>query len=112
MDIKKIDNDVSVGGQITTDDLPVISAHGFKSVICNRPDGEAIDQPDYEDVEHNAKACGIETRYIPVHHTGLKETDIEAFAKALQEMPRPILAYCRSGARSTAIYEAAKARLG
>ena len=112
MDIRKITSDFSVGAQITTDDLPVISARGFKSVICNRPDGEAIDQPDFEAVEHNAKACGIETRYIPVHHSGLQEADIEAFAKALQEMPRPILAYCRSGARSATIYEAAKARLG
>ncbi len=111
MDIKKITDDFSVGGQITTDDLPLITAQGFKSVICNRPDGEAIDQPDYEDVEHNAKASGLETRYIPVHHGGLEEADIEAFAKALKEMPRPILAYCRSGARSANIYHAAQSRM-
>ena len=112
MDIRKLDDDVSVGGQITTDDLPLISARGFKSVICNRPDGEAIDQPDFEDVEHNAKACGLQTRYIPVHHSGLQEADIKAFAAALKEMPHPILAYCRSGARSATIYQAAQTRLG
>lgn len=84
---------------------------GFKSVICNRPDGEAADQPEYVDVEAAAKLAGIETSYIPIYPGMMGHEEITAFKAAMKDLPGPILAYCRSGARSTILFEAAQTLL-
>jgi len=112
MDIRQIAEGVSVVGQITPDDVPVIAAHGFKAIICNRPDGEAADQPLYSAVAGAAKTAGLEIRYIPIVPGQAGAAEVDASAKALEELPRPLLAYCRSGARSTTMYQAAMAKTG
>lgn len=105
MDIRKINDEYSVSGQITVDDLDEIQAMGFKAIVCHRPDQEGPDQPFYRDIEAAAKARGIEMRHIPVGRDGVQLPQVEAFVDALDEMARPMLGYCRSGARSAAIYE-------
>ncbi|MGB5560426.1 MAG: TIGR01244 family sulfur transferase [Paracoccaceae bacterium] len=111
MDIKKITDNYSVAGQIGPEDVPLIAAMGFKSLICNRPDGEALDQTDYETIEQVAKTAKIQTRYIPIRPGTMAADDIAAVTRALEELPGPVLAYCRSGARSTTIFQAAQAGL-
>lgn len=108
MDIRKIDDTVSVSGQIFPDELQELADLGFKTVICNRPDGEAMDQPSYEDVAAAAKTAGLETEYIPVVPGLAGQAEVEALRTALGEKDGPILLYCRSGARSGALYDAAK----
>ena len=110
MDVKHITDDFAVAGQITPDDLPVLSAMGFRGVICNRPDGEATDQPQFEEIEAAAKNAGIKVRNVPIKHGMMGPDEVEAFRAAMEELPHPVLAYCRSGARSTTIYEAAMNR--
>lgn len=68
-------------------------------MICNRPDGEEPGQPSFEMIEDAAKTAGLEARYIPVTASTMTEDDGRAFGEALETMPGPILAYCRSGAR-------------
>ncbi|MDF1778840.1 MAG: TIGR01244 family sulfur transferase [Rhizobiaceae bacterium] len=105
MDIRKINDEYSVTGQISVADLDEIVSMGFKSVVCHRPDGEAEGQPKFADIEQAAKARGIELRHIPVGPSGVGHEQVQQFVDALDEMDRPMLGYCRSGARSTAIYQ-------
>lgn len=105
MDIRRINDEYSVSGQITVDDLERIKAAGFKSVVCHRPDGEAFGQPVFAELQQAAKAMGIEMRHVPVGPSGVGYEQVQAFVDALDEMDRPMLGYCRSGARSTAIYQ-------
>lgn len=107
MELKKITEKVTVSSQITAEDMATIKDAGFRAIICNRPDGESADQPSFEEIETAAKAVGIEARYVPVQSGIVKEEDVAAFGEALEEMQRPILAYCRSGARSAALCSSA-----
>jgi uncharacterized protein (TIGR01244 family) len=105
MDIRPINDDYSVSGQITVDELDQIKAMGFQSIVCHRPDGESPDQTPFADIEARAKALGLEIRHIPVGPMGVTEEAVQGMVDALDEFPRPMLGYCRSGARSTAIYQ-------
>ncbi|MFC4626263.1 TIGR01244 family sulfur transferase [Daeguia caeni] len=105
MDIRQIDENYSVSGQIVPEDVREIAAAGFRTIICNRPDGEAgPEQPDFADVAREAEKAGLKAYYIPVIGGQLTQDDVDAHAKALEEAEGPVLAYCRSGARSTNIY--------
>jgi sulfide:quinone oxidoreductase len=106
MSIRKLSDEVSVAGQITADDVPVLASHGFRAIVCNRPDGESHGQPPAAEIKAAAALAGLEFRYIPVHHNGSSMPAAE-FRAALEELPKPVLAYCRSGARSGMLYSAA-----
>ena len=108
MDIRRITSDFSVTGQILPREMPAICALGFRTVICNRPDGEAADQPLFSEIAEVAKDCGIKSVYIPVSgQLGLQPGDVAALKQAWADLPKPVLAFCRSGARSTAVFDAA-----
>ncbi|ASV83316.1 hypothetical protein CES85_4095 [Ochrobactrum quorumnocens] len=105
MDIRQIDDNYSVTGQISPDDVRDIAAEGFQTIICNRPDGEGgEDQPSFAEVAKVAEKAGIKTYYIPVVGGQLTQENVDDMASALTEAEGPILGYCRSGARSTNIY--------
>lgn len=104
MQPRKISDDLSVAEQIMPADLPTVAALGFRSVICNRPDGEGPDQPSFAEIAKAADAAGLETRYVPVQGTGIVDSDIEHFRDAFASVPHPVLAYCRSGMRSTSLW--------
>lgn len=105
MDIRQIDDNYSVTGQISPDDVRDIAAEGFQTIICNRPDGEGgDDQPSFAEVAKVAEKAGIKTYYIPVIGGQPTQENVDEMASALAEAEGPILAYCRSGARSTNIY--------
>ncbi len=108
MTYKRLSDDLSVSGQIHADDIEQIVSQGFRSIICNRPDGESPDQPDFASLATVAKQAGLEISYIPVSPAGMNEDQVSQFAAALHTLPAPTLAYCRSGARSTAIWEMQK----
>ena len=110
MELKKITEEIAVSPQITPADIGDIAAKGFRAIICNRPDGEGADQPSFEAIEAAARAAGIEALYVPVQSGMVTETDVAAFATALDALPRPVLAYCRSGARSTMLWSLCEER--
>jgi uncharacterized protein (TIGR01244 family) len=102
--------DVCVAPQLTPEAMAEAVEVGFKSVINNRPDFEhGPGQPSNADIEAAARAAGLEYRFLPVDGGYQSPQEIAAFAKLLEELPRPILAFCRSGARSTRLYMAAQA---
>ncbi|WP_420959598.1 TIGR01244 family sulfur transferase [Brucella sp. IR073] len=112
MDIREIDDTFSVTGQIYPDDVRDIAAAGFRTLICNRPDDESPDQPAFAEIASVAEKAGIPVHYIPVVPGGLTQDDVDAMAAALAEAEGPVLAYCRSGARSTNIYGLARQQMG
>ncbi|WIV49674.1 TIGR01244 family sulfur transferase [Marivivens sp. LCG002] len=109
MDIKKITPKLSVAPQIAAADMKALAEAGFRSIICNRPDGEGADQPTFEEMEKAAKAAGIEAVYLPVISGKVVDEDAVAFGEALDSLPGPVLAYCRTGTRSTTLWALSQA---
>lgn len=105
MQLKPITPNLSITGQITVADLPVLADLGVKSIICNRPDGESPDQPPYAQIAEAAILLGIETRYMPVEPGKATKATAMEFAAALSELAGPVVAYCRTGARAEAMWE-------
>jgi uncharacterized protein (TIGR01244 family) len=106
--LRQIAPDVCVAPQLAPAAMAEAAAAGFKSVINNRPDFEhGPDQPTSAQMEAAARAAGLEYRFLPVDGGYQSPEEIAAMAELLAELPRPILAFCRSGARSTRLYMAA-----
>jgi len=103
---------ISVSPQISPDDVPRLAAAGFVTIINNRPDGEANDQPPGAEIEAAAKAAGLRYVAIPVDHAGIGPDQLKAMAEALAAADGPVLAYCRSGTRSTHLWALAEASRG
>lgn len=105
MDLRPISDSYSVAGQITVEDLAAIKAAGFRSIVCHRPDGEVSDQPAFASIKAAAEGLGMEVRHIPIGPSGVTADAVRAMVDAIEEMPAPMLGYCRSGARSTAVFQ-------
>lgn len=95
-------------GQIDPSHLAAIVAQGYKSVINNRPDFEGgADQPTNAAIEAEAKKLGLNYVFLPVIPGAVTPAQVQEMARLLKAMPSPILAFCRSGARSTNLYHMA-----
>lgn len=95
---------LSVAPQLTEQDLEEAAAAGFKTVINNRPNGEAPDQPRGEDLAAAAKRLGLTYKHIPVVPGQLSNDQVQAFRAAVTEAEKPALAFCRTGTRSTTLW--------
>lgn len=104
MDLRPLTEDFAVAPQIAPDDLPAIAAEGYRSVLCNRPDGEAPDQPDFDAIARAARDAGLEVRCVPIVSGQVTQQALDNFRAALDAMPAPVLAYCRSGTRCTMLW--------
>jgi uncharacterized protein (TIGR01244 family) len=104
--------DYFVSGQVATRDLVEAAKHGIGLIICNRPDGEDSGQPSAEDIAEQARALGMDFLHIPLGASGLTQLLIDQTRTALANQSKPILAYCRSGTRSTQLWALAQAMLG
>ncbi|MEJ7139455.1 TIGR01244 family sulfur transferase [Amphibiibacter pelophylacis] len=102
--------DLSVSPQLAPPDMAAAKAAGYASIINNRPDFEhGPDQPTHADMQAAAQAQGLEYRFLPVSGAHQTEAEIAAFAKLMAELPKPILAFCRSGGRCTRLFAQAQA---
>ncbi len=110
MDIKDINKRISVSPQITAADVKAIADAGFRAIICNRPDGEGADQPTFEEIDTAAKAAGLETLYLPIVSGKVEDADAAKFGDALDALPGPVLAYCRTGTRSATLWSLSQAK--
>lgn len=105
INLTKLDDKLSVTGQISIDDLHEIADSGYKSIICNRPDFEGgADQPTSEQLEALAKSLGIIFAYLPVEIGAVSTEHGEKFKELIDALPGPILAFCGSGKRATALH--------
>lgn len=97
-------------GQLSPEDMAAVKAAGFRSVINNRPDFEGgPTQPTHEAMSAAAKKENVMYAYLPVNGAAQSEAEIDQFRQLLNDLPEPVLAYCRSGTRSYRLYCAAKA---
>lgn len=108
MEIKNIAAGIAVAPQLAPADVASLKAAGFASIICNRPDGEAAGQPPFADVEAEAARQGMAARYLPVVPGQATAQHGAAFAALLRELPGPVVAYCRTGTRSEALWNLAQ----
>ena len=90
--------------QPAAEDIGELADRGYRSIIGNRPDGEAPDQPKWNDLKAAALARGMDAVHIPVVASQIGEADIRAFREAMERLPKPIAAFCRTGTRSTILW--------
>lgn len=101
MQYQSIAPDFAVSGQIAVSDIPAIKEAGFKTLICNRPDGEEAGQPTAEAIGAAARAAGLTFIAIPVASGAAPGSDVKIETQeVLNTLPGPYFAYCRSGNRS------------
>lgn len=112
MNLKKINEGFSVTEQLSVADVEALAAQGVKSLICNRPDGEVADQPSYSQIAEAAAQAGMAIRNVPVVTGKMTDADVQAFSQAYDELPRPLVAYCRSGTRSVNLWALAQGAQG
>ena len=109
---RQLDDKTMVSGQIDPASLPDLAAQGVTLIINNRPDHEDPDQPTSAEMETAAKACGIAYRHVPIAR-GMGPSDIEAMRSAMTAAgDGKVLAYCRSGNRSTLAWAVARSEDG
>lgn len=104
MQIHPLADQLSVAAQIDVADITTLAAQGFRSLINNRPDGEVEGQPTSAVLEAAARRAGLAYRHIPVVSGQLSDEQVQLFADALDALPRPALAFCRTGTRSTMLW--------
>ena len=112
MELHPLSDRLSVSPQISADDVAALKQQGFRAIICNRPDGEGNDQPNFTEIEKAAKSHGLEAVYQPVVSGKVEDGDADAFADALARLPGPVLAYCRTGTRSATLWSLSQAGKG
>ncbi len=98
----------AVTGQITPEDVAEIAAKGFAAIVCNRPDGEAEDQPSAAQIAEAAAANGLTFSFIPVTPGVFTDEQARELSAFLGGVDGRVLAYCRSGARSGSLWEHAR----
>ena len=108
--LRAIAADVCVAPQLSADAMAEAVRAGFRSVVNNRPDFEdGPQQPTSAQIGAAATAAGLEYRFLPVDSGYQSPSEIAAMAALLEELPRPLLMFCRSGARSARLFQAASA---
>ena len=110
MEIKRISPFLSVSSQIYATHVERLAYLGFKTIINNRPDNETDDQPLVEELAEMAARYDIEFINIPVIPGELTEQNVKEFGDAMSRVTGPVLAYCRSGMRSTSLWALYEAR--
>jgi uncharacterized protein (TIGR01244 family) len=108
--MRQLDDHHFVAGQILPEDVPALAADGISLIVNNRPDGEEPGQPAATEIEAAAAAAGIAYRFVPVAQ--LTPEGIEAMEAALRQAAGRVLAFCRSGTRSTYLWALARNRMG
>ena len=110
---RKIDDKTYASPQITVEDVAEAKALGIGLIVNNRPEGESDDQTPGAEIEAAASCAGIAYVAIPVSHAGFSLPQVEALEMALASAgDAPVLAYCRSGTRSTLLWALTQAKLG
>ena len=108
--MRRLEDGMFVAGQIGPDEVRELAAQGITLIVNNRPDGEEPNQPAGAEIEAAATAAGISYRAIPISQ--LTPEAIEATREALDEAGGPVVAFCKSGTRSTYVWALARSLSG
>jgi uncharacterized protein (TIGR01244 family) len=105
MDIRYLDKDYAVSPQVSPADVAQLKEQGFATLICNRPDGEAGDQPAFSELAAKAQEHGMQALYLPVVPGKITDADRAAFAAQYAAAPKPVLGFCRTGVRAKTLWD-------
>lgn len=106
--VQAIAEDVYVAPQLSPEAMASAAEAGFKAVLNNRPDFEGgPDQPTSAAIAAAAAAAGLQYAHLPVQGGYQSPEEVAQCAALLASLPRPLLMFCRSGARSTRLYQLA-----
>ena len=105
MRVLELEPQVYVTGQIFENDLNTAAKQGIRTIVNNRPDHEAVGQPLSADLQRVAEELGMKFVFFPIVSGRVTQAEIEEFAALRDDFERPVLVFCRSGARSTALWE-------
>jgi uncharacterized protein (TIGR01244 family) len=111
-DFRRLDENILVSPQLGVGDIAAAAALGVAMIVNNRPDGEEPSAPQGDAIAAAAAAAGINYVAIPIGHAGFSEPQVDAMIAAMEQAEGPILAYCRSGTRSTLLWALASAKQG
>lgn len=111
-DFRRVTPSFWASPQIGLDDVREAQARGFAMIVNNRPEGEAADQVPGDVIAAAAREAGLSYHAIPVSPAGFDEEQVRTMVAALEEAAGPVLAYCRSGTRSTLLWSLAQASMG
>ncbi|MCZ8368535.1 MAG: TIGR01244 family sulfur transferase [Porphyrobacter sp.] len=111
-DFRRLNENVLVSPQLALEDIAAAAALGVSMIVNNRPDGEEPSAPQGDDIEAAAATAGLNYVAIPIGHSGFSEPQVDAMIAAMDQAEGPILAYCRSGTRSTLLWALASAKQG
>ena len=103
--------EIAVAPHLQPEQMAAVAAEGFRSVINNRM-LEELGQPAQQALRDAASQAGLAYEWQPVNPAAISAQDVEQFAALLDRLPRPILAFCRSGSRSSILVQAARERKG
>lgn len=109
---RQLSDRVFASPQIGLEEVAEAARMGIGLIVNNRPEGESDDQVPGSEIESAARAAGLDYIAIPVTHAGFSEGQMKAMAAALASTDKPVLAYCRSGTRSTLLWALAQASQG
>lgn len=109
LDLKRINDHVSVSGQIRPEDVATLKSLGFVAIVNNRPDGEDSDQPAGADIEAAAIEAGLAYHAIPLGREGVNDDLVDRTKAVLEGSNGPVFCYCRSGTRSTTLWALSQA---
>jgi uncharacterized protein (TIGR01244 family) len=109
---RQLSENILVSPQLAVSDLAEAARLGVTMVINNRPEGESEDQATGDQIAEAARAAGMGYVAIPVSHAGFSENQVRAMSEALAGARGPVLAYCRSGTRSTLLWALSQASQG
>ena len=105
MQVTQHNADFSTAPQLAPEHMTAIANHGFRTVINNRPDMEGgPDQPTSAQMQAAAEAAGLAYHYLPVISGSITPDQVLHMAELVKSAPSPVLAFCRSGARSTQLW--------
>ena len=110
MDIRPIDERISVAPQITPADTAELASQGYKTLVANRPDNEEPGQPSMSALETAAREHGLKWVYMPVDSSNILDSDVDQFDDMIRNADTPVLAFCRSGTRCTVLWALSSAR--
>lgn len=111
-DFRRINENMLVCQQLALEDIAAAANLGVTTIVNNRPDGEEPSAPQGDAIEAAAAAAGLNYIAIPIGHSGFSEPQVTAMIAAMEQAEGPILAYCRSGTRSTLLWALAAAKQG
>ncbi len=108
LQIESLNADFATCPQLLPAQMAAVVAAGFKSVINNRPDQEGgAEQPGSADIERAALAAGLRYAYLPVIPTDINPQEVDRMSALIADLPKPVLGFCRSGARAAKLYRLA-----